>query len=162
MLADDVCRVKSSYLICESQPYRVSPDLSAIERREAAERSRKARKSRSTPQWRRTPTRRGWDQAKMTSRGRGRRSSRLVPGNGGAPALAVARRHVPQCPAGPARRARRHARTHSRDAANLQPDLQVSTVRAHWAWRRSPRQCSCHDIGAGSLPRGRERTGTGA
>jgi hypothetical protein len=50
----------------------------------------------------------------------------------------------------------------SLDAAHLQPGLQVSGVRAHRAWRRSARQCSRHDIGAGSLPRGRERTGTGA
>jgi len=102
------------------------------------------------------------DQAKMMSRGRGRRASRLVPGNGGAPAPAVARRPVHRGPAGAARRARRHARTHPLDAALLQPGLQVSRVRAHRAWRRSPRQCSCHDFGAGSLPRGRERTGTGA
>ncbi len=43
------------------------------------------------------------------SRGRGRRASSLVPGNGGAPAPTVARRTVHGGPAGAARRTRRHA-----------------------------------------------------
>jgi hypothetical protein len=58
--------------------------------------------------------------------------------------------------------ARRHAGAHSPGAAHRQPGFQVSRVRAHRTWRRSPDQCSRHDIGAGSLWRGRERTGTGA
>jgi hypothetical protein len=67
----------------------------------------------------------------MMSRGCGRRASSLVPGNGGAPAPVLARRPAHGGPAGTARRARRHACAHSFDAAHLQPDLQVSRVRAH-------------------------------
>ena len=43
------------------------------------------------------------DQSKMMSRGRGRRASNLVPGNGGAPVPALARRPVHGGPAGAAR-----------------------------------------------------------
>ena len=46
--------------------------------------------------------------------------------------------------------------------AHLQPGLHVSRVRAHRTWRRSPRQCSRHDLGIDSLRRGRERAGTDA
>ena len=42
------------------------------------------------------------------------------------------------------------------------PVFKCPRVRAHRTWRRSPRQCSRHDIGAGSLRSGREGTGTGA
>ena len=99
------------------------------------------------------------DQPKMMSRGRGRRASRLVPGNGGAPAPAVARR-----PAIDALLGLRDELDDMRGRirSTRQAGLEVSRVRAHRAWHRSPRQCSCFDIGAGSLPRGRERTGTGA
>jgi hypothetical protein len=47
--------------------------------------------------WRRTPTR---DGTKIMNRGRGRRASSLVPGNGGAPAPALARGPVHGGPAG--------------------------------------------------------------
>jgi len=49
------------------------------------------------------------DQSKMMSRGRWRRASSVVPGNGGAPAPVWARRPVHGGPAGAARRVRRHA-----------------------------------------------------
>src|SRR5262249_12402494 len=100
----------------------------------------------------------GWGLRYDESRGRGRRASSLVPGNGGAPAPALARRPIHGGPVGAARRARRDAWAYSLDAAHLQSDLQVPRVWAHRTWRRSPRQCSRHDIGTGSLQRDRART----
>ena len=97
------------------------------------------------------PTGRDKAQSKMMSRGRGRHASSLVPGNGRAPATAVAKRAVDGGSSAAARRARRHAWAHSLDAAHLQPSFQVSRVRAHRTGRRSPRQCSRHDIGTDSL-----------
>ena len=99
--------------------------------------------------WRRTPTRRDGDQSKMMSRGRGRRASVSGPGNGGAPAPALARRSVHGA-------ACWGCATSSTNAWALRSTRHISnpvlcSAAAHRAWRQSPRQCSRHDIGAGSL-----------
>ena len=61
---------------------------------EAPPRAMRTRLLQENGDLRRTPIRWGCDQSKMMSRGRRRRASSLVPGNGGAPAPALARRLV--------------------------------------------------------------------